>query len=194
MCIRDSSYIDQLDNGRVGIALGFSHSSKPFAGEQFQAWGYPTDAAGNLALGGTKSYVRNSVLDRDGIMGVLEFKPNENIHSTIDVFYSQFEENQLLRGMEIPLWWSSAAIQSGYTTKDGLITKSTFTNVQPVVRNDTFVRKDKPFALGWNLELGKKTDWPVTLDLSYSYVSRNDVNLELWSLSLIHISEPTRPY
>ena len=176
------SYIDQIDDGRVGIALGYSHSSKPFAGEQFQAWGYPTDADGNLALGGTKSYVRNSVIDRDSIMGVLEFKPNKNIHSTIDVFYSQFEENQLLRGLEIPLaFWSSAQLQPGYTTDNGLITSSTLTNVQPIVRNDTFVREDKPFAIGWNLELGKNTDWPVTFDVSYSYVSRDDVNLELWS-------------
>ncbi len=179
------SYIDQLDNGRVGIALGFSHSSKPFAGEQFQAWGYDTDPSGNYVLGGTKSYVRNSVLDRDGIMGVLEFKPNENIHSTIDIFYSQFEENQLLRGMEIPLtpfnWGLGTTIQPNWTAVGGLVTRSVIGNVQPVVRNDTFVRKDKPFALGWNLELGKKTDWPVTFDLSYSYVSRNDVNLELWS-------------
>src|SRR5690606_7901769 len=76
------SYIDQLQDGKLGIALSYSHSSKPFTGEQFQAWGYPTDAQGNLALGGTKSYVRNSVLDRDSWMGVIEYKPNANIHST----------------------------------------------------------------------------------------------------------------
>lgn len=174
------SYIDQLDGGKVGIALGYSHSSKPFAGQQFQAWGYPTDN-GNLVLGGAKPYVRNSVLDRDGYMAVVEYKPNENIHSVVDVYYSDFQEKQLLRGMEIPLYWSSAALQSGYTVSGGLATSGTFTNVQPIVRNDTFVRNDKPIAVGWNLELGKKSDWPVTLDASFSSVKRDDFNLELWA-------------
>jgi iron complex outermembrane receptor protein len=176
------SYIDQLDGGKVGIAIGYSHSSKPFAGQQFQAWGYPTDSNGNFALGGTKSYVRNSNLDRDGLMLVLENKPSDNLHSTIDVFISKFKEAQLLRGMEIPLaFWSSANLQSGYTVNDGLITNATLTNVQPVVRNDTFVRDDKPLSIGWNLEIGKNTAWPVVLDVGYSRVKRHDVNLELWS-------------
>ena len=176
------SYVDQSADGTMGIALGFSHSSKPFAGQQFQAWGYPKDSAGNLALGGMKPYVRNSVLDRDGVMAVFEYKPNEDIHSVIDVYYSQFEENQLLRGMEVPLaFWSGAVLQPGYTTSGGLITNATLTNVQPIVRNDTFVRKDKPIALGWNLVMGQKSDWPVTLDASYSRVKRNDFNLELWA-------------
>ncbi len=176
------SYIDQLADGKVGIALGYSHSSKPFAGQQFQAWGYPTDVAGNFALGGMKPYVRNSVLDRDGVMGVFEYKPNDNIHSIVDIYYSKFEENQSLRGMEVPLaFWSSAVLQPGYTTSGGLITNATLTNVQPIVRNDTFVRNDKPIAIGWNLVLGKKSDWPVTFDASYSKVAREDFNLELWA-------------
>jgi iron complex outermembrane receptor protein len=176
------SYIDQLQDGKVGIALGYSHSSKPFAGQQFQAWGYPTDGAGNFALGGMKPYVRNSVLERDGWMGVIEYKPNDNIHSTLDVFYSDFEEKQLLRGMEVPLaFWSSAQLQPGYTTSDGLITNATLTNVQPVIRSDTFVRTDKPIAVGWNLVMGKESAWPVTFDASFSKVTRNDFNLELWA-------------
>lgn len=176
------SYIDQLADGKVGIALGYSHSSKPFAGQQFQAWGYPTDSSGNFALGGMKPYVRNSVLDRDGFMGVFEYKPNDNIHSIVDIYYSTFEENQLLRGMEVPLaFWSSASLQPGYTVSDGLITNATLTNVQPILRNDTFVRNDKPLAIGWNLVLGKNSEWPVTFDASYSRVKREDFNLELWA-------------
>ena len=176
------SYIDQLADGTVGIALGYSHSSKPFAGQQFQAWGYPTDSAGNFALGGMKPYVRNSVLDRDGFMGVFEYKPNDNIHSIVDIYYSKFEENQNLRGMEVPLsFWSSAVLQPGYTTSGGLITNSTLTNVQPIVRNDVFTRTDKPIAIGWNLVMGKQSAWPVTFDASYSKVAREDFNLELWA-------------
>jgi iron complex outermembrane receptor protein len=176
------SYVDQSADGKMGVAIGFSHSIKPFAGQQFQAWGYPTDSAGNFALGGTKSYVRNSTLDRNGIMVVLENKPNENIHSTIDVYYSKFEEKQLLRGLEIPLaFWSSANLQPGYSTSNGLITNATLTNVQPVIRNDVFKRNDSPLAIGWNLVVGEKGEWPVTFDASYSRVSRNDQNLETYT-------------
>ena len=176
------SYIDQLQDGKLGIALGYSHSSKPFTGEQFQAWGYPTDAQGNLALGGTKSYVRNSVLDRDSWMGVIEYKPNANIHSTLDIFFSDFKETQVLRGMEVPLaFWSSAQLQPGYTTSNGLITNATLTNVQPIVRNDSFVFDDKPISVGWNIVMGKESEWPVTFDASFSTVKRDNFNLELWS-------------
>ena len=176
------SYVDQLAGGTIGVALGYSHSSKPYEGEQFQAWGYPTDAAGNFALGGTKSYVRTSNLDRDGLMAVVEYKPNENFHSTIDIYTSKFEEKQLLRGMEIPMaFWSGAALTPGYTVSGGLITQSNLTNVQPVVRNDVFDRHDSPFAFGWNVQVGQKTDWPITFDMGYSRVTRTDENLETYS-------------
>lgn len=176
------SYIDQFNNGTVGVAVGFSHSSKPFEGEQFQAWGYPTDSAGNFMIGGTKSYVRTSNLDRDGLMAVLEYKPNDNVHSVVDVYTSEFEELQLLRGMEIPMaFWSSAVLQPGYTVSGGLITNSTLTNIQPVVRNDTFRRTDDLFAIGWNLKMNQKGAWPITFDAGYSKVDRRDTNIETWS-------------
>ncbi len=176
------SYIDQAAGGTVGIAFGFAHTSKPDEGEQFQAWGYPTDSAGNFALGGTKSYVRTSHFDRDGFAGVLEYRPNEYVHSTLNVFVSRFEEKQLLRGMEIPLaFWSSAVLTPGYTTQNGLVTNATLTNVQPVVRNDEFKRNDSPFSIGWNLKLGEKSEWPINVDAGYSRVTRTDVNLETYS-------------
>ena len=60
--------------------------------------------------------------------------PTTNIHSIVDIYYSKFEENQNLRGMEVPLaFWSSAVLQPGYTTSGGLITNATLTNVQPIV-------------------------------------------------------------
>ncbi len=176
------AYMDQFDGGKVGLALGYAYSSTPWEGKQFQAWGYPQDAAGNYALGGTKSYVRTSNVDRNGVMGVLEFKPNENVHSTIDAYYSKLEEKQLLRGMEIPMaFWSSAVLQPGYTTSGGLITKATLTNIQPIIRNDIVTKKNSVVALGWNLKLGEKGDWPVVFDVGYSRITRSERNLETYS-------------
>jgi iron complex outermembrane receptor protein len=176
------SYIDKFDDGKLGIALGYAYTSKPFEGQQFQAWGYPTDPAGNFALGGTKSYVRTSNLDRNGFMGVIEYKPDPNLHSTIDFYHSNFKEKQLLRGLEIPLaFWSSAQLQPGYTVQNGLITSSTLSNVQPVVRNDTVNRTDNLTAAGWNLQFGDGTGWTTVFDAGYSRIVRKDQNLETYS-------------
>ncbi|MDI1337145.1 MAG: TonB-dependent receptor [Lacunisphaera sp.] len=175
------AYIDHSDDGKFGFALGYSHTLSPFEGKQFQAWGYPTDN-GNLVLGGTKSYVRSSNLKRDGYMGVFEFKPNENIHSTVDVYYSKFQERQLLRGMEIPLYWGQdVSLTPGYAATGGFAPKTVFTNVHPVLRNDSFVRDDTLTAAGWNLVIGEKSAWPVVFDLGYSKIKRLDKNLEMWA-------------
>jgi iron complex outermembrane receptor protein len=175
------AYIDQFNDRKVGVAVALTHAITPWEGEQFQAWGYPTDSSGNYVLGGTKSYVRTSDLSRTGLMGVIEFKPSDNVHSTIDIFVSKYEEKQMLRGMEIPLWWSGAQFQPGYTVVNGLATDGTYRNVQPVVRNDVFKRNDSPVSFGWNLKLGEKSEWPVTFDAGYSRVNRSDINLETYS-------------
>ena len=177
------AYIDQVADGKVGIALGYSHTLTPFEGQQFQAWGYNKDSQGNYEMTGTKSYVRSSNLKRDGLMGVIEFKPSENIHSTIDLYYSKFEERQVLRGMEIPLYpdWTGTVLQPGYTAAGGYLTKGVYANVHPVIRNDSFIRNDTLVAAGWNLKIGEHSAWPVVFDFGYSRIKRNDKNLELWS-------------
>ncbi|SDR96684.1 TonB-dependent receptor [Opitutus sp. GAS368] len=177
------AYIDQFDDGKLGIALGYSHTDTPFEGQQFQAWGYATDAAGNFALGGTKSYVRTSNLKRDGIMGVIEYKPNSFVHSTIDFYSSKFDEKQLLRGMEIPLWpgWGTGTTETAYTATNGYLSSSTYTGAHPNIRNDTFQRKDDLYAGGWNLKFGDGTGWTTIFDMGFSKVTRSDENLETWS-------------
>jgi len=180
------SYIDQLNDGKLGVAFGFSSSSRPGQGEQWNAWGYPnvdtaTAAGAPLVLGGAKPFVRSSELERDGYMGVIEYAPNERFHSTLDLYYSDFAETQLLRGIEIPLWWSSAQLQPGFTVQNGLITTGTFKNVYGVVRNDIVTRDSDVSAAGWRLEFGDKEGWKVDLDLAYSKVKRKDFVLETYS-------------
>ncbi|KAK0350191.1 hypothetical protein LTR94_030012, partial [Friedmanniomyces endolithicus] len=103
------SYIDQFMDGTLGVALGYAHMSSPYQSERFNSWGYPTYSDGNLLTGGVKPYVMSSELERDGYMGVLEWRPNDRIHSTIDAFYSEFKNTQVLRGIEFPLAWGGQA-------------------------------------------------------------------------------------
>ncbi|MBA4136634.1 MAG: TonB-dependent receptor, partial [Opitutus sp.] len=175
------TYIDQFMDGKLGVALGISLVNSPWAGEQFQAWGYPTDGANALVLGGTKSYVRNSIIDRKAIMFVVQYKPSDNFEMNFDLYRSDFQEKQLLRGMEIPLWWSGASAQAGYTASNGYVPTMTFNNVMPVVRNDVFVRDANPIAMGANFKFAQQSSWPIELDFGYSKIKRVDRNLESWS-------------
>ncbi len=187
------SYINQFADDTVGLALGYAHMSSPYQSERFNAWGYPEYSDGNLVTGGVKPYVMSSELERDGYMGVLEWRPNDRLHTTFDAFYSQFENTQVLRGIEFPLAWGGSAgacpgtpdvcrpgpsLRPGYTVEDGLIVAGTWDNIKGVVRNDLNKRDSEILAFGWNTELVANQDWTLELDLNYSKVERNDIILE----------------
>lgn len=187
------SYIDQFMDDTVGIALGYAHMSSPYQSERFNAWGYPTYSDGNLLTGGVKPYVMSSELERDGYMGVLEWRPNERFHTTLDAFYSEFENTQTLRGIEFPLAWGGSAgacpgtpdvcrpgpsLRPGYTVEDGLIVAGTWDNIKGVVRNDLNKRESTITAVGWNTEFFANADWTLSLDLNYSEIERHDIILE----------------
>ncbi|WP_199183606.1 MULTISPECIES: TonB-dependent receptor [unclassified Brevundimonas] len=187
------SYIDQFADDTIGIALGYAHMTSPYQSERFNAWGYPTHSDGNLLTGGVKPYVMSSELERDGYMGVLEWRPNDRFHSTIDAFYSEFKNTQVLRGIEFPLAWGGSSgacpgsladcrpgpsLRPGYTVEDGMIVAGTWDNIKGVVRNDLNKRDSNITALGWNTEFVANDDWSFNLDLNYSKVERNDIILE----------------
>lgn len=176
-----ASYIDQFADGTMGLAIGVSLTSKPGQGEQWNAWGYPGGPDGNKVLGGAKPFVRSSELDRDGYMAVFQYRPSTNFNLTVDAYYSDFKETQMLRGIELPFFWSSASLEPGYTVEDGVITQSTFSNVFGVVRNDQAVKNADIYAAGVNMEFGDSNGWQTVVDLSYSFVDRNETVLETYS-------------
>lgn len=176
-----ASWIDQFADGKVGLALGFAHMSNPSQEQRFNAWGYPGGPGGALIIGGSKPYVRSGELKRDGFVGVLEFAPTENFSGALDVYYSEFKEDQQLRGIELPLQWSSASLQPGSTTANGLVTAGTFNGVRGVMRNDVNSRDADVLALGLNLRFGITDHWSAEADLSSSKVERNDLILETYS-------------
>ncbi len=205
------SFIDQFANDTIGIALGYAHIESPYQSERYNSWGYPTVGASNdLVIGGVKPYVMSSELERDGFMGVVEWKPNDRFSSTVDAFYSKFENTQVLRGIEFPLFWGGLAenpgrsdtvlggcqisnntqtagcrpgpvLRPGYTVEDGLVVAGTFDNVKGVIRNDINTRESEITSLGWNTQFQANDDWSFALDLNYSHVERNDVVLETYS-------------
>lgn len=177
------SYIDQNADGTLGWAIGYARMSSPTQEERWATWGYPDIAPGVLAAGGLKPYVKSNELLRDGVMGVLEYQPDDKLHMTFDGYWSQFKDDQRLRGLEIPLQWGGQGetLSPGYTVDNGFVTAGRWNNVKVVMRNDVVHRDSKIYALGWNTEY--KTSDKVTLsaDLSFSKVNKKEENIEIYA-------------
>jgi iron complex outermembrane receptor protein len=195
------TYIDQFADGKVGLAIGVAHMNSPTQFEKFNAWGYPTVAGGARALGGVKPYVVSTELQRTGVIATLELQPTDNFNTALDVYYSKFKDDQLLRGIELPLIWGGLNVTSP-TVRNGMVVDGQFDGVKGVVRNDANRRDAELWSLGWNgkLEVGA---WAFTGDINYSSVDREDIILETYAGTgragvgatdsmRFHISEPGR--
>ncbi len=177
-------YIDQFANDTFGIALGFAGMSNPGQEERFNSWGYPTtDVNGATAevIGGAKPYVRSSELDRTSFIGTMEWLPSDTVSTSLDVFYSEFEETQLLRGIELPLFWGGLPLEPGATVDNGLVTEGQFNGVKGVVRNDIEARDADLLSAGFNVNFDIGENWVANFDISHSSVDRTDTILETYS-------------
>lgn len=177
------SYIGQFLDDTLGVAIGYSRYTAPGQANRWEAWGYPTDNAGSpgdYVLGGSKSLASSTDNTRQGLMGVVQWRPNERYETTLDVFHSEFEKAETTRFLEVGLGWSGAQLVNP-RVENGVVVAGTFEGVRPVLRNDIQAGDDKLFAIGWNhrFELGEY--WTVTGDLSYSSAERQETILETYS-------------
>ncbi len=172
------SYIDQFADNTVGIALGYARLNNPSQGHQFEAWGYPDGV-----LGGGKLYDFENDNQRDGFMGALEYRPNDDYTTILDVYYSRFDKEEFKRGMEFGLVWGAAGnpVSSTVNPATGTTTAARFNNFDPVLRNDFNGAQDKLFALGWNQEWKFSENWTVSTDVSYSDAGREERILETYA-------------
>ena len=177
-----ATWVDQFLDDTLGVAVAVSDISTPTQSRRFNAWGYPNVSTGGpLVIGGAKPYVQSNNLKRTGVIGVLEYAPTDKLRSSLDLYYSKFREKQILRGIELPLFWSSATLQPGYTVQDGLITQGAYTGVKGVMRNDLNTRHTTLKSAGWNIAYDTDNGWTLAADLSYSAADRTDVIFESYS-------------
>ncbi len=172
------TYIDQFDDKKIGLALGYAHTESPYQTLKKESWGFPNYDSTHLITGGEKDAVDSSVMKRDGYMGVLEFKPNDNLHMTFDAYHSDFNELQRIARIEYPLAWGANNLEPNPTLSDTFVTHGKFDNVKAVVENYINQRKDKLNAFGWNTEYKLNDQWSLMADLSDSKVDREDVLVE----------------
>lgn len=175
----NAMYVDQFADDTIGIALGASYNDESYQIQEFNAWGYADTPEGNKVIGGSKSYATSTKLKRLGFNGTLQWKPTPNVTTTLDAFYSNFKDDQIKRGIELPLYWDPDTVTlANPTVQDGLVTSGTFDGVKGVVRNDVFNRHAKLYSFGWNTKWEGDDGWKAFADVSYSKTDRSELNIE----------------
>ena len=173
-------YVDQFANDTLGVVLGASYVDEPYQISEFNAWGYPGSPGGSV-IGGSKSYNTSTQLKRLGLQGTLQWRPSPNFTSTFDAFYSDFKDDQIKRGIELPLYWGGGVTLTNAVSDDGFVTSGVFNNVKGVVRNDAFQRHAKLYSYGWNNSWKNDDGLKLSADISYSKTNRNELVVETYA-------------
>jgi len=194
------SYVDQFANNTVGVAIGFAHLDSPGQEKRYESWQYgdyvgkwgagatgvPAASGGGKAVfdQGFESSVTSSSQKRDGLMAVLEYKPNRQFHSVLDLYYSKFDQDRNASHWvgDVGLWGSPAAAYTNVGTKEvngnTVVDSGSVANGHSLVYEKTFQRTDDITALGWKNELKLDDKWTAVADLSYSRANRDETYIQ----------------
>jgi len=211
-----ASYVDQFADGKVGLAIGLAYLNTPQQEEHYKSWwwtgdtsawgGGPICSVANPCNGGTNP--GTPILDaqgvpavglqgleagaastkqaRTGLMAVVEFKPNDAIHSIVDLYYSKFDQVENRRTLmsdfssAINNWGGSYYTNPTTSLVNGntIITGGNLIGLHPVDLSTLNKRQDEIKAIGWNLQATMGA-WTSILDLSYSKAHRTEQNAEI---------------
>ena len=221
------SYVDQFANNTIGVALGFARLDQATQLKQYQIWDFggsfadwgapPTPGQPDAKNGGGKALMPMGMEataatkknTRDGFMAVLEYNPNKDLSSRLDLFYSKFDTHEVGRKFMVQTWalWDGATrspiLSNAKTTEVGLntiVTSGTFSQMPSVLQNFDTKRKDNISAVGWNTNYKIGPKWTADLDVSMSRDVRDETYYEnftapyangAWTLGSYDFNIPT---
>lgn len=175
------SYIDQFANRTIGVAVGFTRYEETGGGQTtFNSWGTATMPFNGANVTTPGGFGYDTVVDsqeRDGAFASLQFRPNKNFKSTVDLFYSAGETGQKKTGFEGGVAYNGGGayelphVLSAATVSNGVATSGTISNWKGVVRNHYEGAEDDLKTIGWNTEL-KIADWTTSADLTWSKATK----------------------
>ena len=188
-----ASYIDQFADRTIGVAVGWAHLDSPVEDLQQHSWGLgtgPTSAPGAVganSIQGAEWWSNSSASVRDGLMGVVQWKPTRDFSSVVDTYYSRSSENDTNRGLQTATYYNNVTNATVNSASNFLTSGSGMGlggpgayGSAPVVRNDFNTENDRIFSIGWKNTL-RSGDWTFLADLSGSNASAKQQILETYS-------------
>ena len=185
----NAAYIDQYMDHTLGFAIGYARLKSPTQDTRWEAWGYtgvtvpagtPGMTAGGTvnALGGNKIYADSTEGTRDAVLATAEWRPNDLFTSTLDLYYSKFNQQLTYGGFEFGMPWGCCGDSlRNPVVNNGLLVGGLWT-VQPVLREELDHHDDKIRSLGWNNKLRFGDGFTASADLSYAKANTKQSFLE----------------
>ena len=212
-----ASYVDQFADRTLGVALGFARLQTTTQLKQTELNEYGDYTFFGMPLQGNKPslfpgqpvdwkgpYTAEAMLPmfwtatnstkkqtRDGLMAVLDYKPNKDLRSQLELYYSHFDTHEVggkfLASMYATPGWGGGPpliLSNVGLTQDGkntLATSATVDNMPATTGNFDNKRTDNITALGWNTSLKFADRWTAVSDLSYSRDVRKEAYTEAYA-------------
>ncbi len=180
------SYIDQFADRTIGVVLGYSKQKDIGAVQSdFGSWGTATKTHNGqevIVPNGFNDFNKTTSANREGLMASLQFKPNKDFETSLDVFKSVNSFSSKTTGIQGALpggagGYDPDGVLSNATISNGIATAGTYDNFKGVVRNDNTQGDDKLNSIGWNTKF-KLGEWRTAADLGRSEVTRQHTRFE----------------
>ena len=190
------SYIDQFADRKIGVALGFVRSDGTSNQLETGGWGSATvqaTLANGTVVQGVKlpgpwgnglDYKNRRVTDkRDGAAAILSFKPNKDLTSQLDLFWSKIDTYtkiaQFQGGLGSPI--TNATVVNGTATKGTFAIGAGPTNGGLIARSEGIFDNDKLFSAGWRTSWNFAPTWSASIDLSHNSAKRVTRDIEAYA-------------
>ncbi|MGN6524935.1 MAG: TonB-dependent receptor [Burkholderiaceae bacterium] len=189
------TYIDQFADRKIGLAIGFVRADgsssqlgvSSWASTKINAHAVGNDADitpnTNLPFGGGMGFDSERVSDkRNGLAAILEFKPNENFKTELDVFHAQINTDTHHATLKAALPGdvydatvdpATQQITSG-TYRLGANPSGIIDYAENVFDDDTLQ------SMGWRSELKLNDTWRASLDINHNTARRIERDIEAY--------------
>ena len=187
-------YIDQFADRKIGVALGFVHKFGRTNQVEAGNWGdgkhsgTTTDGTPFTDVnipgfgGGLSVDNRHRRDDRDGLAGVLEFKPNANFTSEIDFYHAKILQSTKKDFLKVGLGGKTV---TNATISNGTITSGTFQldpNPNGIIDYSENISDDDTLnSFGWRNSFKLSDTWHVVADYSHNSAKRVERDIEAYA-------------
>lgn len=161
----------------IGLAMAYASTESPTNQRKYGVWGYNEDEdTGRFVPSGLDIMAISSVLERDTVSAIFQYRPNDDLDIVIDALDIDYSDYGVIRGFIEPFSVGSLTAGSGAFDATG-----TQVNANPVLRTDPKEILGELQTVGLNLKYKLNDVWSVHLDVADSESSKTDTRGESYA-------------